>query len=96
MSIVQEQYERAQILKSAINKWGKPIQIDIAIEEMAELIKALQKHKRNPSEETLTNVCEEIADVSIMIAQLNLMFPITYIKDFECAKYDRLKNRIND
>lgn len=96
MSYISEQFERTQILKSAIEKWGKDLQTEIAIEELAELIKALQKHKRNPSEDTLRNVCEEIADVSIMIAQLNLIYPINYVKDFECGKYDRLKNRIHE
>jgi len=100
MSIVQEQYERTQIFKAAINKWGKEIQVEIAIEEMAELIKALQKIKRNSDDSTqwmelIHNVWEEIADVEIMLEQIKLIYGVVGVNDFKEAKLKRLKDRIN-
>ena len=54
---------------NAINAYGKEMQVDIMIEEMSELTKALIKHRRKPSDETLENIQEEIADVKIMMRQ---------------------------
>lgn len=101
MSIVHEQLERSQILQAAIKKWGKEIQIEIAIEEMAELIKALQKLKRNSQDSTqwmelIHNVLEEIADVEIMIEQLKLIYSVSGVEDFKTFKYSRLKQRIDE
>jgi NTP pyrophosphatase (non-canonical NTP hydrolase) len=92
--------EHNEIYKNAINKWGKEIQIEIAIEEMAELIKALQKIKRSTGQTTewinlIHNVCEEIADVEIMIEQLKLIFPNSIVMDYKIGKIDRLKQRLN-
>jgi len=91
--------EEQKLYKSAINKWGKEIQIEIAIEEMAELIKALQKIKRSSGQTTewmslIHNVCEEIADVEIMIEQLKIIYPYSIIMDFKTAKLERLKERL--
>ncbi len=89
----------SEIYKEAIKKYGKEIQIEIAIEEMAELIKALQKIKRSSGQTTewlslIHNVCEEIADVEIMIEQLKLIYPYSIVMDFKTAKIDRLKERL--
>ena len=57
---------------------GEAAQIDMAVEEMAELTKALCKVKRATPGATTTaaiaNVIEEIADVQIMLDQLRLIF----------------------
>ncbi len=92
--------QQNEVYKSAIDKWGKEIQTEIAIEEMAELIKALQKIKRSSSGKTtewlnlIHNVCEEIADVEIMIEQLKLIYPNSIVMDYKTAKIDRLKERL--
>lgn len=36
-----------ETIKSAAEKWGKESQVDMAVEEMSELIKALLKERRN-------------------------------------------------
>lgn len=64
--------ELIYILQKAISTFGKRSQVDMAIEEMSELTKALLKERRG--DRTQDNVIEEIADVYIMLAQLTMMF----------------------
>ena len=69
------------ILQQAIELYGKEKQVDMAIEEMSELTKALLKERRKDAvtgfspdiPRLLDDVYEEIADVEIMIEQLMLM-----------------------
>lgn len=53
--------------------YGAEAQTDMMIEEMSELTKALLKHRRKESKETLDNILEEIADVQIMLDQMKLI-----------------------
>ena len=67
-------------MKLAIDTYGEVNQTDKAIEEMAELTKALiklkQENLRDNEEATfkVMNVEEEIADVLIMMEQLTMIF----------------------
>lgn len=70
-----------EVLQNAVDTYGKEAQVDIAIEEMSELIKALLKNRRaehSPEawdyEKTRQNIFEEIADVVIMLTQLLMIF----------------------
>lgn len=70
-----------EILQKAIDAYGVESQIDVCIEEMSELTKALIKDKRNDSvsvEEwknlVWKNIVEEIADVEIMLKQMKMIF----------------------
>ena len=75
-----------ETLEAAILKYGAENQTNIAIEEMSELTKALLKHKRyvrlteheeaNEQETTMLydNVTEEMADVIIMLVQLQMIY----------------------
>lgn len=65
-----------EILKTIINKYGVPSRIDLTIEECSELIKALLKLRRSETDsvDLRVDVIEEIADVSIMIEQLKIIF----------------------
>jgi hypothetical protein len=61
------------ICQSALDLWGKNTQLDMVIEEMAELTKAILKYKRCSEEEKDAAICaiaEEHADVNIMLDQL--------------------------
>jgi NTP pyrophosphatase (non-canonical NTP hydrolase) len=65
-----------ELLKRAIEKWGFDTQADMLLEECSELIHAICKFKRvtppvdpNTTADLLDNLCEEIADVKILIAQ---------------------------
>lgn len=69
------------VLAIAVETWGKDAQIDIAVEELSELIKALLKERRAVKtgcdahiEAARKNVAEEMADVYIMLSQLGLIF----------------------
>ena len=57
-----------------INCHGTKSQEDVAIEEMAELQKAILKHRRYPSEKTRVDIIDEIADVEIMLEQLKIIY----------------------
>ena len=83
-------HEELKILQEAIDHYGEESQLDMAIEEMSELTKAICKHKRldkeyikgelfwteyePKAEKAIGNVAEEIADVYIMLEQLTMIF----------------------
>ncbi len=97
MSYISEKSKETEVYQAAIMKWGKELQIEIAIEECAELIKALQKLKRCSDDTILgprRNVHEEIADVEIMIEQLKLIFNRQLIEEYKIEKIERLKSRL--
>lgn len=87
-----------KILEEAINTWGAKAQIVKAMEEMAELIQALSRRllcmylNAPGGNAALENVREEMADVSIMLSQLELIFGDTTEK--EIRKLLRLEARI--
>lgn len=92
---------RKNILEKAVNTFGTDSQIDKTIEEMAELTKALlklrffyrNKSASNKKDVLLCDVAEEIADVKIMIEQLEIIFGryISLIDNFYDAKIKRLE-----
>lgn len=67
-------------LRGCIDSYGKDPQIDVAIEEMSELIKALVKDRRNKCEHAdvkanfRSAISEEMADVIIMLKQLEMIY----------------------
>lgn len=83
------------ILEKAVEKYGEK-QLDQAQEELAELIVAISKYKRNENKFTILNVIEEIADVNIMIKQVMMLLDIKEfeVKNEELYKLNRLKKRI--
>ena len=92
---VQEQEFEMDILEKAIEKYGEK-QLDQAQEELAELIVAISKYKRNENKFTISNVIEEIADVNIMIKQVMMLLDIKEfeVKSEEIYKLNRLKKRM--
>lgn len=66
MIMSEELYQRA------LEKWGEEAQIDKSMEESAELIAALAKRMNGFATEQ--DVIDEIADMSVMVKQLRLMF----------------------
>lgn len=92
------------ILKEAIRTFGESNQITVAIEEMSELTKELCKVKRQFSEgekylsqDTINALSEEMADVSIMLEQLKIIFSnVVEVELFADKKINRLLSRIKD
>lgn len=62
------------ILNKAISTYGHNSQMLMAIEEMSELTKAICKYKRYG--DNVNDIAEEIADVTIMLEQLKMMFDV--------------------
>lgn len=95
---MMDERERRDIMLRAIHRYGEAAQIDMAVEEMAELTKALCKVKRATPGATTTaavsNVIEEIADVQIMLDQLRLIFARN-TDEVEEDKLRRLLGRLN-
>lgn len=94
---------QSDILQKAIDTYGESAQIDIAIEEMAELTKALIKERREKKNnaKAVCDICEEIADVAIMLEQLMIIFDFpldddTSVSDFVKYKINRLEKRLNE
>lgn len=72
-----------ETLEAAILKYGAENQINMAIEEMSELTKALLKERRqaksrgfdvSAAEKFEDDIAEEMADVIIILVQLQMMF----------------------
>lgn len=87
------QEREAKILEQAVDKFGAEPQVMMAIEEMSELTKALCKWKRYGTDDTVKSIREEMADVSIMLNQLALIFG-DYNEE-EIRKLERLEGRLN-
>lgn len=67
----------AEKIRAIARHYGKEPQMGVAQEECAELIQAISKIRRKgETMETLNNLIEEIADVSIMCAQLEELFGV--------------------
>lgn len=92
-----------EILQLAVDVYGKEAQVDMAIEEMSELSKALLKRRRaerSPEawdyEKTRKNILEEIADVIIMLTQLVMIYGGREIIQQDIhEKVERLEKRLN-
>lgn len=79
------------ILRAIIAKNGEQHQLTVAIEELAELTKEITKRIRSGGNDV--HICEEIADVKIVLRQLELMLPIsqTHVTLYKAYKLRRLK-----
>ena len=87
-------YSKDEDLREFIKAWGVDSQIDLAIEECAELIVALKHFKRERVE--CDDVFTEIADVVFMMEELALIFgPSTSKADIgipsQCLLEDMIK-----
>jgi hypothetical protein len=90
-----------EVLNRAIAIFGKNDRIDKIIEECTELSLALQHLKnKNINSERIYAVCDEIADVTIMLNQAIKIFNEPYqsklINDRIDYKIDRLEKKLNN
>ena len=87
-----------QVLKRNICRHGREQEMFIAAEEAAELIQAISKVRRyGYIGEHKDNLIEEIADVSIILQELKMMFDITEadIDKMIDFKINRINKRLN-
>ena len=86
---------KEKLYNLAIATYGDEEQINQGIEEMAELIQAINKFRRNPCEETLNGIEEEIADVEIMLKQYKIIYAASMaVERIKNEKLRRLADRL--
>lgn len=85
--------EDIRLFNYATKLWGNSAQIWQAIEEMGELLTALNKFNRNKVNRYA--VIDEIADVTIMMAQLSNIFGSRDVNRVINKKMLRLRERID-
>ena len=88
--------EIKELFNEAIDLWGIPAQVNMGIEESAELIQALCKMLRGITHKRYMNLCEEIADWEITISQIKMIYDVDdeIVDDFKIIKLDRLKEKL--
>ena len=90
--------ERTKLLKRAVDTYGRQAQVDMMLEEMSELTKALLKERRVPPlpvsglEHAILSIREEMADVQIVLDQMKQIYGDT--SAIEEDKLQRLKGRL--
>lgn len=104
-------HEELKVLQEAIDHYGEESQLDMAIEEMSELTKAICKYKRAVKERERDichstakdvifakgDIVEEIADVYVMLEQMMMIFNCKErVSAIASEKIRRLKARINN
>ena len=83
--------KETEIYRAAVKAFGVVDQKLKAIEELAELQRALARDVTlDAPEEAERNVEEEIADVEIMLNQLRLIYDPSEIDDWRDSKLERL------
>lgn len=96
---------RCEVYRKALCRWGD-MQLLVAIEEMSEVIKACTKwlrykHTDHASDivavaKILDDLAEEVADATIMLEQLRLIFGINEeVCEAMDKKIERLKERVS-
>lgn len=71
---------RPEVLQECVDTYGAEAQVDMAVEEMSELTKALLKYRRKAAqgskdlEAARENILEEMADVIIMLTQIIMIY----------------------
>lgn len=84
------------ILNLSLDYYGQDNQLNVAIEEMSELVKEICKYKRGSKNRDA--IIEETADVIIMIGNLRQIFNMTddEINRIISFKQARLKERMEN
>lgn len=86
--------ERRAVYEAAIEHYGQERQTLKAVEEMAELTKELAK-SFIPNGTTLDKIVDEIADVTVMMEQLRIIFSVNdAVQERVAYKVKRLQHRV--
>ena len=84
-----------QLYQQVTDKWGVDAQLNVAIEELSELIKEICKDKRDYG--IPDRIAEEVADVEIMCEQLRFIYGFDDAVDkWKAYKLKRLEERVNN
>lgn len=86
-----------EIYAKAMALWGNNSQLDMLMEEMAELTQAILKNRRrNPPDAFSENLHEEFVDVKIVMAQIELCLSKIKLESWKDTKLKRLEQRIKN
>lgn len=83
--------QRVQTYTNALIHYGDANQLVVALEELSECQKEICKVMRGQS--NLNHLAEEIADATIMLEQVRLIFGLN---DLVCEKMDEKVKRLDD
>ena len=83
---------KEELYRKAIDTWGVDSQIEMIVEECAELIHAIKKWERGRASHE--DVISELADVEIMCEQARLIFDADSIDEVKQGKLKRLQYRL--
>lgn len=89
-----DEKQRKKLYEKAIEYWGVPAQIMMVMEETGELLNALGKFNRDRA--TRDDVITELADVSILMEQMAVIFGLEDFKNEKERKLERLKERLEN
>ncbi|MFA5407716.1 MAG: hypothetical protein WC343_02980 [Bacilli bacterium] len=105
LTILPGTTDDTKTLRSAWKMWGSDMQLDICIEEMAELMQAITKARRNGVTWSYATF-EEVADVLVCLQQIEIelrRLPTTdgttcwdQVLSIRAAKMDRLRERLEE
>lgn len=84
---------KREVCIEAVEHYGKGHQLVKAMEEMAELTAELARTADTRT--TNRHICEEIADVMIMMKQLTIIFGESKVHEIEEFKIQRLKDNMD-
>lgn len=88
-----DQNERVELYTRLVKLYGVGHQMDVAVEEMAELTNAIMKLRRHRA--SSDDVITEIADVVVCMEQLALRFGVDAVMAEKERKLQRLKERVD-
>ena len=95
LEVVEENNMVKELYRLALSTYGAQAQTMMVMEEMAELQKELCKHARG--KENRAQIAEEIADVQIMLEQMELLHDCAgLVAGFKAQKLDRLEKRLRE
>lgn len=83
--------QRVQTYTNALLRYGEANQLVVALEELSECQKEICKVMRGES--NLNHLAEEIADATIMLEQVRLIFSVN---DLVCEYMDKKVQRLDD
>ena len=83
--------QRVQTYINAFIHFGEEMQMVVALEELSEVQKEICKVMRGKPD--LDHLAEEIADATIMLEQIRLLFNLN---DLVCEKMDEKVQRLDD
>lgn len=84
----------SNIYKDAVTRFGERAQIDLCIEECAELTSVFIKYRRGRDDVGIRDIASEIADVEIMCAEMREIFGDELVEYEKQKKLIRLQSRI--